>query len=225
MTSKNSGQDGGWSFSLKSPWWSSQGSYRQAVCSIGQQHLERNWYLKGMPIILLGERSQMSISSKHLGRRDKFFKLIRTPATIIFIEQRETYNISSMKKRLQLVINEPTQSTLHSIQTGKRGFGWAGPNVTAVLHIRTDLALVEIVNSSRCEEFPCSKKPIIFPTSLAKIEYKSSIWDPGLTSTQVSFKAFSLWKSGFIHHNRGKRSGVSLWWWKERSLVFEELKG
>ena len=32
------------------------------------------------------------------------------------------------------------------------------PNVTVVLHLRVDVALVEILNSSRGKEFPCYKE-------------------------------------------------------------------
>ena len=81
--------------------------------------------------------------------------------------------------------------------------------MTAVLHFRADLALVEIMNSSRGEEFPWSKErtnhlPNIFGKRedvRVPLEVRSEF------QTQVSFKAFSLLKSGFIHYHRGKRRG------------------
>ena len=125
----------------------------QGCCSWEKAlHVEILWTWFNLKEMGMGIWGKSCVSDKCFAGRNHLLELLGAPTVVVSVQQRETGNIASVRKRLQgwkqAVPNKVAKTALYSVKAGERLLRGSSPDMTTVFHPWTDLAFVKIEDSS-----------------------------------------------------------------------------
>ena len=110
----------------------------------------------------MGIWGKSCVSDKCFAGRNYLLEFLGALTIVVSVQQGETGNITSVRKRLQgwkqAVPNKVVKTALYSVKTGESLLRGSCPDMTTVFHPWTDLAFVKIEDSSRGQKSLRSKE-------------------------------------------------------------------